>query len=435
MRRIPRLRRPSGLPSPSTTTTTNISRSVAGPSHIAQPFSSSSQSTISALPSRQRPTAARSFVSPPSLARFSSSEKQPEQKTPTPTREPEVEAQTQAQTQEQEPGTGPGTELQHASRVADDIIDHRTGDSFSWSEETAAISAGPYTAPPSQRVEAARQHEVADPTYSPATTSEGLKTVGGLSGWWSNPDHWGAGGDFTSFRPREKVTDPALIEAAVRRAVVEAFALREVGHEDQLLSVWPTTVSKADLQGLLAWDLKSTGDGSPTLGGSAAVVAEGLRWKDDSDIVSGDHDAQHEEILSSAEAAALSQTWDQSWKTISLVDPRIRFAVTKRLFQLTGQLIPDHQLPGLRTVHSLLAALKKPPKPATLTEEIATRHPELLAMPNITVSPKRVTRGDKEKALGRYKLTQAEFRKRNLPTDGHGWERKGKEMQRHEGAL
>lgn len=327
MRRIPRLRRPSGLPSPSTTTTTNISRSVAGPSHIAQPFSSSSQSTISALPSRQRPTAARSFVSPPSLARFSSSEKQPEQKTPTPTREPEVEAQTQAQTQEQEPGTGPGTELQHASRVADDIIDHRTGDSFSWSEETAAISAGPYTAPPSQRVEAARQHEVADPTYSPATTSEGLKTVGGLSGWWSNPDHWGAGGDFTSFRPREKVTDPALIEAAVRRAVVEAFALREVGHEDQLLSVWPTTVSKADLQGLLAWDLKSTGDGSPTLGGSAAVVAEGLRWKDDSDIVSGDHDAQHEEILSSAEAAALSQTWDQSWKTISLVDPRIRFAV------------------------------------------------------------------------------------------------------------
>lgn len=109
--------------------------------------------------------------------------------------------------------------------------------------------------------------------------------------------------------------------------------------------------------------------------------------------------------------------------------------MTKRIFQLTGQLIPDHQLTSLTTVQALLHTLKKPPKPATLTEEIQKHKQELLEMPNVTIATKRVTKGDKEKALGRFKLMQAEFKKRDLPGVGHGYARKGKELQRLRGAV
>ena len=56
-------------------------------------------------------------------------------------------------------------------------------------------------------------------------------------------------------------------------------------------------------------------------------------------------------------------------------------------------------------------------------------------LPNVTVAPKRVTRGDKEIALGRFKLMQEEFKKRQIPAYGHGSARKGKEGQRQRGGL
>ncbi|KAI1750681.1 ribosomal subunit 39S-domain-containing protein [Xylaria castorea] len=390
MRRIPRLRRPSGLPS----ATTNVSRAT------ASPFT-----TTQCSRSCQRPTATPFY--PPSLNRFYSSDRQ---QTPAPVREQ-------------------GQELQSDIRVADEIIDAKAED-LDWADEDFTIAEGPYVTPP-QRVEAPREIDVADPTYIPATMAHGLKKVGGLDDWWYSPDNWDVTGDFTSFRPREKVADPVLIEAAVRRAVVEALALREVGREDDLVAVWSTTVTKRDLQGLLTRDVKSTEDGAVTLGGDPSAVAEGLRWRDDEGIPTGS--AEHAplaESLTSEEVSVLAQTWDPSWKTISLTDPRIRFAVTKRVFQLTGQLVPDHQLSSIPTVQALLRVLKKPPKLATLTEEIQKRHPDLLELPNVTVAAKRVTRGDKEKALGRFKLMQEEFKKRDIPGIGHGYARKSREIRR-----
>lgn len=323
------------------------------------------------------------------------------------------------------------TEPLPTARVADKVLSADSAD-LEWDEEVISTSQGPYAAPP-LRVDAAREDEIADPAYVPAVTAEGLNTVGGLAGWWHHPDHWDVSGDFVSFRPREKVTEPALLEVAVRQAIIEAFALREIGREDQLVAAWPTTFSKADLQGLLASDVKGAEDGGVTLGGDAKSMIEGLLWRDHMDAE--EQYAALPDALSSEEAAALSQTWDLSWKLISLEDPRIRFAVTKRVFQLTGQLVSDHQLPSITTVRSLLRVLKKPPKPATLTEEIQNHHPDLLALPNVSVSTKRVTRGDKEKALGRFKITQAEFRKRALPVSGHGFVRKGKEISRLRGGA
>lgn len=75
----------------------------------------------------------------------------------------------------------------------------------------------------------------------------------------------------------------------------------------------------------------------------------------------------------------------------------------------------------------LLRVLQKPPKPKTLSDEIVERRPELTQLPNVSFSPKRVTRGDKEKAVGRFKLIEEEFRKRDLPLQGHGFAQKNKE--------
>ncbi|KAI0543926.1 ribosomal subunit 39S-domain-containing protein [Xylaria curta] len=408
MRRIPRLGRPSGLPS----ATTNVSRATA--SH----FTTTTQYPPSSQRQRQRPTATRFY--PPSLNRFYSSDKQ---QTPAP-------APTQAQAPESAPEPAPvqeqSQELQPETRVADEIIPAEAAEEdLNWAADEEGFTAeeGPYVAPP-QRAEAPREDEVADSTYFPATTAQGLKKVGGLADWWYRPDNWDVTGDFTSFRPREKVVDPVLIEAAVRRAVVEALALHQVGRRDELVAVWPTA---GDLRGLLARDVKSE-DGRVTLGGDPEAIAEGLRWKHEED-----GSVPLPEALTAKEISALSQTWDPSWKTISLKDPRIRFAVTKRLFQLTGHLVPDYQLPSITTMQALLRILKKPPKPATLTEEIQKRHPDLLELPNVTVAAKRVTRGDKEKALGRFKIMQEEFKKRDIPGLGHGYARKGREIQRLRG--
>jgi hypothetical protein len=89
--------------------------------------------------------------------------------------------------------------------------------------------------------------------------------------------------------------------------------------------------------------------------------------------------------------------------------------ILKRVFQLTGRRIPDSKLNSIRNVDTLLRNLQKPPKPKTFTDEI-TKHKqdELVQLPNVQFQPKRVTRGDQEKALGRYKLIEKELRERGV---------------------
>ncbi|KAI0392143.1 ribosomal subunit 39S-domain-containing protein [Xylariaceae sp. FL0594] len=397
MRRVPRLRRPSGLTA-STQTPQKITRCA------STPFSSSAQS-------RQIPRPATRSPYPHNINRYYSTEKQPTTTTPPPP--PPIEAQETTQQQEEYFADDLALEQEYAGVQV----------------EADGIAVGPYKAPP-PRANAARPQDIADPTYAPATSSAGLKMVGGLSHWWDKPEHWDAAGDFASFRPKQKVTDPALIDVAVRRAVIEALALREVGREDDLVEVWSTALSKADTQALLAREVKVSANGAATLGAvEAAAVAEQLRWKD---VV---ETAAEEETLSAEEAGALVETWDKSWRSVSIADPRIRFAITKRVFQLTGHLVPDHQLSALSTVSSLLHTLHKPPKPATLTQEIQERRRDLVDLPNVSVTPRRVTRGDKEIALGRFKIMQKEFAKRGLPAKGHGNAATNKEVDRIMGRM
>ena len=116
-----------------------------------------------------------------------------------------------------------------------------------------------------------------------------------------------------------------------------------------------------------------------------------------------------------------------------------RAQVVKRIQQLTSHIIPSVKLSAIFTVKTLLAVLVKPPKPKKLAEEIETRG-ELEALANVSVHDRRVTRVDKHKAVGRWKVIVKELEKRDLPvlgTGGYGryvekeWLRAGELALRH----
>lgn len=91
----------------------------------------------------------------------------------------------------------------------------------------------------------------------------------------------------------------------------------------------------------------------------------------------------------------------------------------KRVYQLTGNLIPDAKLGPARTVRHLLTVASKQPKPKKLAKLLETRQ-DINTLPNLTVHGRRVTPIDKEKAVGRWKVIKEELEKRGLPVTGTG---------------
>ncbi|KAK7942597.1 uncharacterized protein PG986_011710 [Apiospora aurea] len=262
--------------------------------------------------------------------------------------------------------------------------------------------------PPPRPSVAERADTITDTLYTPATTAEGLESIGGLGSWWDDPAHWPETSDFVGFKPKHKVQEPALLEAAVRRALTETLVMKQLGQEEQLTGIWGLQ-GKAQHDAVLALDIRVDSDGTATVTGDLHAVADGLVVKD------GEPNVDSADVLpSAAEALAWKQQADQSWKGTSLQDARLKFAVIKRVMQLTGQVVPDQKLADIATARGLLATLSKPPKPKTFSQEIETKKQDLVALPNVAFSPKRVTRGHKDQALGRYKLIEAEFRKRDL---------------------
>ncbi|KAI1134577.1 ribosomal subunit 39S-domain-containing protein [Hypoxylon sp. FL0543] len=393
MRRIPRLRRPSSL-------SASTSRSLIAPLVVQCPATSAQ--AISASNRRPVPASFQCLT----FTRLYSSDTQT---SPQPTRQDGEEAR---ETQPNDLNEGAKEEV----------------------EDEPPQQWQAYVPPP-QRSYAARPDEISDSQYVPALTAEGLETVGGVGNWWDQEAHWPKSADFAGFKPLEKVVDPAIIEAAVRRAVVEAFALRQAGLEEELVKAWPIA---GEIRQLMEVDVNVADNGAVSLTGDVSAVIESLNQKDEAtadESAAAEGPALDASVLSAEEAQKYRDTWGHGWKTASLSDPRIKFAVTKRIFQLTGQLVHDHQLSSISDVRSLLHAVQTPPKPKTLTQELQERRQDLIQLPNVSVAAKRITRGDKEKALGRFKLIEEELKKRDLPLDGHGFVRKNRELSRLKGGV
>lgn len=161
----------------------------------------------------------------------------------------------------------------------------------------------------------------------------------------------------------------------------------------------------------------------------------------------------------STEASHMSTrraTFDRQWSNVSISHPFVKLAVMRRVTQLTGHVFPDTIIQSASTIGDLSRHLiKLAQKPKTLYEELVGPAPaaeskslleELLGedsvtetrgnallnltfvpgqrkgpltgLPNVVVSGKRVTPIDKEKAVGRWKVIEAELDRRRLPVIG-----------------
>ena len=83
----------------------------------------------------------------------------------------------------------------------------------------------------------------------------------------------------------------------------------------------------------------------------------------------------------------------------------------------------------MSTAQHLAAHVSRPAKSRKVLDEIRSqrRGGELLNLPNVKVYGRRVTPIDKEVWVGRWKVIEAELRKRGLPVTGLGGHGKARE--------
>lgn len=93
--------------------------------------------------------------------------------------------------------------------------------------------------------------------------------------------------------------------------------------------------------------------------------------------------------------------------------------VNKRIYQLTGQQVPDAKMIDVKTVGQLLALIIKPPAPRKVYESILQQD-ALTKLPNVEIHAKRITPIDKDKKVGRWKVIEEILKKRGLPVTGDG---------------
>ncbi|CAK7200352.1 hypothetical protein SEUCBS139899_003046 [Sporothrix eucalyptigena] len=259
---------------------------------------------------------------------------------------------------------------------------------------------------------APKPDQVADSTYIPAESGDGLEEVGGLDGWWENDQHWNQSIEFRGFGPRHPVTDAVVLEVLARQAVVEAVAVQQQQQDKSLLTskAWARS---SDAQAALALQVDVAADGSVTgVRGDVAGVVKSLQAAET---------AEEAALPTAEEAQALVASWadDASWKNIALHDVALKFAINKRILQLTGHMLADAHVATADSVGALLAVLVRPPKAKKLAEELAADG-ALAGLPNVSVYGRRVTPIDKHKAVGRWKVIVQELEKRGLPVTGTG---------------
>ncbi|KAK1999380.1 hypothetical protein LX36DRAFT_690108 [Colletotrichum falcatum] len=247
--------------------------------------------------------------------------------------------------------------------------------------------------------------------YVPAQTADGLEEIGGLDGWWDQEGRWGKESQYVAFTRGGKVLDAGVCEALVRQAVVEVLAVQGT-RPDLLTGTWAKGGRKSFNRAMNV-RLVAQEDGSLSLKGDAEATAAIGRI-----ATTESQETEQEAYLTPEEAQERIKQWDSSWKSASLQDVRFKFAVHKRVFQLTGHHVHDAKLAQVKTVADLISIIAKPPRPAKLADEVRERG-ELLELPNVSVHDRRVTPIDKEKAVGRWKVITEELEKRGLPVTGH----------------
>ncbi|KAG5978324.1 hypothetical protein E4U55_006243 [Claviceps digitariae] len=267
---------------------------------------------------------------------------------------------------------------------------------------------------PPRRTEAALEKDAAlvDPSYVPATEATSLLVTPPLKIWWDLPGHWGEESHFEGFGNSEKVVDRNVMEVYLRQSVTEAVSQQQQtgSSADWSTKKW-REVSRSQLDRILAADLVVK-DGKASLGSEdAAFISQCLAVKEANEAY---EDAAAE--VAPEEAREMVWAWDASWKEL-VVDEQLKFAIRKRLYQLTGVLIPDAKLGAARTVKHLLTLVVKKPTPKKLAEVLEQRS-DIQQLANVKVHSRKIGPIEKETSVGRWKVIEKELTKRGLPVTG-----------------
>lgn len=310
---------------------------------------------------------------------------------------------------------------------------------------------------PGQPTRAPAAEKIRDPNYEPATSGAGLQEIGGMSDWWSKPEHFRDGGkqfEYNGYASPVKITDPRLLKVILRRALVEGLALKKFGANPKnpadIASIigngdhWERTVSVEMCRGENGeLSLKNDSDLQKVwilMRNAAEKAHNTLEWQEEVRRLQslGQHEQANQLIaegkklgysmkgeegtriqLGVEKAIELRKSWNNDWKEVTIRDPVVKFYAAKRIQKMAGHILSDGKLTSIQTVANFMDALVTPPKPKKLAEQIEQSSilPEL---PNVKVYPRRVTPVDKEKMVGRWKVIQKELQKRDLPVLGTG---------------
>ncbi|KAF2814328.1 uncharacterized protein BDZ99DRAFT_460006 [Mytilinidion resinicola] len=256
--------------------------------------------------------------------------------------------------------------------------------------------------------------------YEEAKTWHGLERVGSKEWAEEYQDQERGRLHFRrGYLPSTKITDPEALDAALHRAIAEVFTLQKVGMDLGLTS--KRAGSQNDLGFIQSVKVGPSKDGnsaivefSDSTNESEIVQAlEALAKTSNSVDTESSPDIGPEEASSVLETTTQSQRWKEGWQSISISDPDVKFAVVKRLMQLTGHRLSDPVIQDTNTIGQLLARITAPPKPKKLVEAIQGDG-RLQAVSNVKVSGQRVTPMDKEQEVGRLKVIEYALRERGL---------------------
>ncbi|SPO07506.1 uncharacterized protein DNG_10200 [Cephalotrichum gorgonifer] len=264
--------------------------------------------------------------------------------------------------------------------------------------------------------------------YVPAKSVEELEEVGGVDQWWEEAGHWGEADVLPAFSGRtgsSKVLEPSVLEVLVRQAVVEALVVQGKAGEEMLMGKWEA-LDKAAMSRAVGVEVAVSESGDVTLNGDLSGVLAGLSESEPASELESE-----ELVLTGEEAREILKSGDRAWRNVPITNPALKFAIHKRVYQLTGHYLADAKLAPLRTAQHLLTVLSRPAtKPKKVLEEIQSprgRGSELLDLPNVKVYNRRVTPIDKEVWVGRWKVIEDELVKRGLPVTGTGGVGKARE--------
>ncbi|KAG8169413.1 hypothetical protein KVR01_000158 [Diaporthe batatas] len=321
---------------------------------------------------------------------------------------------------------------QEASAAAEQLLE-----SYDPEAEAAAAEEAVETdlvLPPADVAVAPREDELeADGVrYEPAGSARGLEVVGGLGGWFQRDEHWGASKRYAGFAPSRRVDDASLLELNVRRAVAEALAVAAAGAGAgagagnseaplSLTGLWERG-GREEAERALGLRLEVRADGAVgVVAAEAEGVARALRWDPDAPgaAAAGPGEEVGAQQFSAEEAREIVQSWDKGWKDISLHDVQLKFAVTKRILQLTGHAVPDSKLLSVHTAGQLVALLVKP-EPPTRVAEALEQQGRLAGLANVRVHATRRTPVHKHQEVGRWKVIVEELERRKMPATGDG---------------